>query len=71
MIRAGFSRKLAYMRRTQKLSLGLVADYCASDDVEIEPEASKENLADIFTKPLDVGAHEEMTEQLGMGEQGI
>lgn len=28
--RVGYSRKLAYMRRTQKVSLGLLADYVAS-----------------------------------------
>ena len=52
-IRAGYSRKPAYMRRTQKVALGLLADYAADPNSSVGPVATLENLADIFTKGLD------------------
>ena len=65
-VRAGYSRRLAYMRRTQRLSLGLVSDYCADPDVEIDSTPSKQNLADIFTKPLDREDFERLSRRLGI-----
>ena len=48
----GYSKKLRYLRRIVKTSLGLVHDYISRDDVTLSHVKSEDNIADIFTKPL-------------------
>jgi hypothetical protein len=54
---SGVSRKLSYTRRTQRVSVGLVSDYCNADNCEALKEDSKLNGADLFTKALDHADH--------------
>ena len=66
-IRAGHSRKMAYMRRTQKISIGLIADYCAAVNTEISACKSGENLSDLLTKALDSNVFWRLARLLGVG----
>jgi hypothetical protein len=52
-MRAGHSRRMAYMRRTQKISAGLCADYVAEDNTKLQLIRSGENLSDLYTKAMD------------------
>ena len=48
---------MAYMRRTQRISLGLASDYLNSPECELFAEESKTNGADLGTKRLDHTEH--------------
>lgn len=67
VVRAGYPRRLAYMRRSQKLSLGLVADYVADTNTELIQVESAHNLADMFTKSLDNDTFWRLCAYLGIG----
>ena len=57
-VRSGHSKKLAYVRHYQKLSIGLVHDYFDEDNREIGRVNTDDNDSDMFTKPLDTEAFE-------------
>ena len=57
-VRSGHSKKLAYVRHYQKLSIGLVHDYFDEDNREIGRVNTDDNDSDMFTKPLDIEAFE-------------
>ena len=48
----GYSKKLRYLRRIVKTSLGMVHNYISRDDVTLSYVKTEDNIADIFTKPL-------------------
>ena len=67
-IKKGYSRKLAYARKTQRVSLSGLHELFFGDEVDIEPNDSrtinrlyhvpgKKNPADLFTKGLDTAKH--------------
>ena len=53
-IQAGMSKKLSYMRRTQRVSSGFLSDYIYGEDSAVLQEATAEQPADVFTKSLAV-----------------
>ena len=55
---SGHSKKMAYVRHYQKLSIGLVHDYFDEENREIGRVDTTDNDSDMFTKPLDVEAFE-------------
>ena len=57
-VRSGHSKKMAYLRHYQKLSIGLVHDYFDEDNREIGRVDTDANDSDMFTKPLDTEAFE-------------
>jgi hypothetical protein len=65
-IRAGHSRAMAYMRRTQKISVGLVADYCADSHTSLHYVKTGDNISDIFTKALDSVTFWRLAKLLGL-----
>ena len=57
-VRSGHSKKMAYMRHYQKLSIGFVHDYFDEEHREIGCVETTENDSYMFTKPLDIEAFE-------------
>ena len=66
-IKAGMSKKLSYMRRTQRVSIGFMSDYIYGDDGAIMQEATADQPADVFTKPLAVIASWKCLRFFGIG----
>ena len=67
VIESGTSIKLAYMKRTQKVSLGMVSDYVNDVNTTLHGIDSNKNSADGGTKALDHVKHWEQVNFLGMG----
>jgi hypothetical protein len=67
VLNAGHSRKLAYMKRVQKVSIGLLSDYVNADEVTLSHTTSGDNVADIGTKGLDHKLHWTFCRALGLG----
>ncbi len=67
MLNAGHSKKLAYLRRTQEVSIGLMADYVAADEVSLNKEDTAENTSDIMTKSLEYDLHWRHVKAMGLG----
>lgn len=78
-IKSGFSRKLSYMSKTQKVSASSLHEvYTGDSEPERNPEnddfcinrldydPSETNLADIMTKPLDKERHHMLLQMIGM-----
>ena len=63
----GYSRKLAHMRRVQKVSIGAMSDYVNGEGVSLLRVVSEENISDICTKGLDHRAHWNAVRSLCMG----
>ena len=57
-VRSGHSKKMAYMRHYQKLSIGLVHDYFDEEHRELGRVDTQANDSDMFTKPLDIETFE-------------
>ena len=57
-VRSGHSKKMAYMRHYQKLSIGLVHDYFDEEHRELGRVDTQANDSDMFTKPLDMETFE-------------
>lgn len=55
--RSGVSKKLCYLRRTARISIGLVSDYCNAEGCALFKEESASNGSDIGTKSLDHISH--------------
>jgi len=53
-VRAGHSKKMIYLRRHHRVSLGLIHDYVTCEFADIERVPTEFNTADLFTKPLTV-----------------
>ena len=51
--REGYSRKLRYLRKYQKVSLGFIRDSLSNSNGKLERVDSSENNSDIHTKHLD------------------
>ena len=56
-MKAGIRTKLSYLRRTQKVSLGLLADYIASKNFNLTQVTTSEQRGDLFTKGPDFKLH--------------
>ena len=67
ILQQGVSKRLAYLRRTQKISIGALADYVAEESCEINGCDSSEDCSDICTKSLDHQAHWRHCDTIGMG----
>jgi len=67
VLNAGHSRKLAHMKRVQKVSIGLLSDYVNADEVTLSHTTSGDNVADIGTKGLDHKLHWTFCRALGLG----
>ena len=53
-IKVGVSKNPSYMKRTQRVSIGFLADYIYGEDGAIMQESTTEQPVDVFTKPLAV-----------------
>ena len=70
MVRAGHSRRLAYMRRHQRVSIGALHEALGpgnEDGNDLVREPSTTMPVDVFTKPLPAREHWECLRRLGMG----
>ena len=57
-IRKGYSRKLAYLKKHQRISLGALHEvYAEAGPNVLTDEAGVDMIADPMTKPLDVATH--------------
>jgi hypothetical protein len=65
-VKSGTSKKLAYLRRTQRVSLGVLADYVGAEGCSLLQEPTKEQHADLFTKGLEHGDHYAHCRALGI-----
>jgi hypothetical protein len=65
-IMKGYSRKMSYLRRTQKVSLGFLHDYFGCENTQLEKVPGEKNDSDILTKGLDHVAHWRHCTALGM-----
>lgn len=54
IVRAGYSKALGYMRKLQKVSVGLLADYFADEHTDIDGVSTTLQGADLFTKGFGV-----------------
>ena len=65
-IRKGYSRKLSYLRRTQKISLGFLHDYTHDEYTLLQKVRGDSNDSDVLTKGLDHITHWRHLHALGM-----
>ena len=52
VVTAGYSKKIKYLRRTQKISLASPAEELSKDDVSLALVRTSEPKADVFTKAV-------------------
>jgi hypothetical protein len=64
--RSGVSKRLSYLRRTQRVSIGLLSDYCGDPGTTLFKEESLTNGADLGTKAHEAVAHWEHMSRLMM-----
>jgi hypothetical protein len=62
----GYSRKMSYVRRTQKVSLGYLHDYFGCENTLLDKVPGPKNDSDILTKGLDHISHWRHTAALGL-----
>jgi hypothetical protein len=62
----GVSRKLCYLRRTQRVSLGLMSDYVSDDNASMSAIDTRYNGSDLLTKSLDEPNHYRLMDLIGM-----
>ena len=65
-IKKGYSRKMSYLRRTQKVSLGFLHDYFSCENTNLSHVPGESNDADLLTKGLDHESHWRHTLALGL-----
>lgn len=65
-VQKGCSRKLAYAKKMQKICLGFLHDYYASNGVRLARVESLKNLRDLLTKPFDHTRRWELVMKIGM-----
>ena len=63
-VKKGYSNKLAHLPRTHKLSVAWTHDVISNPSVDLNHCRSEDQLADVFTKPLD-------REKLGIATAGL
>ena len=63
---AGRSKALRYLRKHHRISIHFVFDVLNRDDCEYEHWGSKDNPADLFTKPLPANEHHAHASTLGL-----
>ena len=66
VVESGFSRKMAYVRKYQDVSVGLPHDWHAREENRTEHVESAEQVADIMTKPLDHTSHWRLVRSMNM-----
>ena len=66
VVESGYSRKLAYLKKYQRVSIGVIHDWNAQDENGIYKLPTKRNPADVMTKPLDYEAHWAHLQRIGM-----
>jgi uncharacterized protein YqgV (UPF0045/DUF77 family) len=62
----GYSRKMSYLRRTQKVSLGYLHDYFGCENTLLDKVPGPKSDSDILTKGLDHISHWRHTAALGL-----
>jgi hypothetical protein len=67
ILASGTTKKLAYLRRTQRVSIGALSDYVNDPEVELFGIATDDNTSDIMTKGLDYNKHWTHCKGLGLG----
>lgn len=65
-VRKGYSRKMSYLGRAQRVSLGFLHDYLGCEQTCLDKVPWPTNDADVLTKGLDHTAHWRHAEALGM-----
>ena len=68
-VKKGFSRKMSYLAKYQKVSLGMMHDYYAHPHNLLAKVDSGANRADLLTKPLDHTKHWLHCTQMGLGAE--
>ena len=58
--------KLKHMRKTQRISFAYIKELCERDIIEIKHVDGNQNIADIFTKPLNRVQHTFLCEKMGL-----
>jgi hypothetical protein len=66
IIEAGYSRRLSYLKKYQRVSIGLLHDWNSREENFLFKVLSARNVADIMTKILDFIVHWEHCERLGL-----
>ena len=64
---AGHSRRMAYIRKHQGVTLGAVRDWFQRWENRLRAIRSEENAADVLTKPLESEAHWRHVRSLSLG----
>lgn len=65
-IHKGYSRKLSYLRRTQKVSIGYLHDFVGDEHTALVKVHTDSNDADLLTKSLEKMKHWRHTHALGL-----
>ncbi len=69
--KSGYSRKLRYLRKHQRVSLGFIGGEVSSGNVEVLRTPTDTNNTDIHTKPLDRVKFRRHAEAMGMHYGGV
>ena len=64
----GYSRKLRYVRKHQRVSLGFIKDSRENSDIELHRVDSGDNCGDVHTKPLERVAFQKHRTTMGVEE---
>ena len=62
----GYSRRLAYLKKAQRLSIGWIHDMCMRADTGLARLDTKKKRSDLLTKGLDHTDHWRHVQKLGM-----
>ena len=65
-IHKGYSRKMSYLRRTQRVSIGFLHDFVGDEHTALEKVHTDSNDADVLTKSLEKEAHWRHSFAMGM-----
>lgn len=66
-VKKGSSKKLAYLRKHQRVSIGALAEFYRCPNNQLKRTPSNNNPVDVLTKPLEHGAHWMCIAMLGLG----
>ena len=62
----GISPNMRYLRKNQRISIACLHDYAEQAGVKFKKEDTSRNVADMFTKPLDVDTFSRLRHSLGV-----
>ena len=65
-VKSGVSKKLVYLGRTQKVSVGVAGDYMAAEGTELRQVPTEAQYSDVLTKALYVRDYWRRLQYLGV-----